>query len=205
LELKALVESLLFVAEGPVSPGQLAKALGVSDKEVQDALIALAEEYRGRGLRLQRDEGRAQIVTAPEAAGHIQQFLGLTVDGNLSAAALETLAIIAYRQPLTRAEIEAVRGVDCGSVLRTLASKGFIAQLGRLERAGRPIVYGTTFQFLRYFGLESLDDLPPLSDEVQASEGAHQHGDEETRPTRDDDSGGAAGSAPGGTLAPLPE
>lgn len=164
LELKALVESLLFVAEGPVTPSQLARALRVSDTEVRDALIALAEEYRSRGLRLQRDDGRVQIVTAPEAAPRIEQFLNLTTDGNLSAAALETLAIIAYRQPLTRAEIEALRGVDCSGVLRTLASKGFIAQLGRLERAGRPIVYGTTFQFLRYFGLHSLDELPPLSE-----------------------------------------
>ena len=113
-----------------------------------------------------------QIVTAPEAASYIEQFLGLSVDGNLSTAALETLAIIAYQQPVTRAEIEAVRGVDCGGVLRTLASKGVIAELGRLERAGRPIIYGTTFQFLHYFGLESLDDLPPWPQEEQTSEGA---------------------------------
>jgi segregation and condensation protein B len=162
LRLKALVESLLFVAEGPVTPARLASALDVPTGEVEDALTALAEEYRFRGLRLQRDEGRVQIVTAPEAASHIEHFLGLSMDGHLSTAALETLAIIAYRQPITRAEIEAVRGVDCGGVLRTLIHRGFTHQVGRLEQAGRPIIYGTTFQFLRYFGLESLDDLPPL-------------------------------------------
>jgi segregation and condensation protein B len=162
LGLKALVESLLFVAEGPVTPGQLARALEAPAREVEDVLTTLAEEYHTRGLRLQRDDGRVQIVSAPEAASYIEQFLGLSMDGYLSTAALETLAIIAYQQPVTRAGIEAVRGVDCGGVLRTLVHKGFIAQLGRLEQAGRPIVYGTTFQFLRYFGLESLDDLPLL-------------------------------------------
>jgi segregation and condensation protein B len=161
-ELKALVESLLFVAEGPVTAGQLARALEVKANEVEDVLTTLAEEYRTRGLRLQRDDGRVQIVSAPEAAFYIEQFLGLSTDGHLSTAALETLATIAYQQPVTRAEIEAVRGVDCGGVLRTLLTKGFITQLGRLEQAGRPIIYGTTFQFLCYFGLESLDDLPPV-------------------------------------------
>ena len=104
----------------------------------------------------------APATAAPEAATHIEHFLGLSIDGHLSTAALETLAIIAYRQPVTRAEIEAVRGVDCGGVLRTLIHRGFTHQVGRLEQAGRPIIYGTTFQFLRYFGLESLDDLPAL-------------------------------------------
>lgn len=168
--LRALVESLLFVAEGPVTTGQLARALGVPAAEVVDAVNALAEEYHTRGLRVQRDEGRLQIVTAPEAASHIEQFLGLSMDGHLSSASLEALAIIAYQQPTTRAQVEAVRGVDCGGVLRTLAQKGFIDQLGRLEQAGRPIVYGTTFQFLRYFGLESLDDLPPLPQDEPMSQ-----------------------------------
>lgn len=168
--LRALVESLLFVADGPVTPGQLARALGVPSRDIEDAVTALAEEYRTRGLRVQRDDGRLQIVTAPEAASHIEQFLGLSMNGRLSNAALEVLAVIAYQQPTTRAQVEAVRGVDCGGVLRTLAQKGFIDQLGRLEQAGRPIVYGTTFQFLRYFGLESLDDLPPMPQDEPMSQ-----------------------------------
>ena len=168
--LRALVESLLFVADGPVTTGQLARALGVPPGEVEDAANALAEEYRTRGLRVQREGDRLQIVTAPEAASHIEQFLGLSMDGHLTSASLEALAIIAYQQPTTRAQVEAVRGVDCGGVLRTLAQKGFIDQLGRLEQAGRPIVYGTTFQFLRYFGLESLDDLPPLPQDEPVSQ-----------------------------------
>jgi segregation and condensation protein B len=129
---------------------------------VEDALADLAEEYRTRGLRLQRGDGRMQMVTAPEAASYVEQFLGLSMDGHLSTAALETLAVVAYQQPATRAQVEAVRGVDCGGLLRALVHKGFIYQLGRLDQAGRPIIYGTTFEFLRYFGLESLDDLPPL-------------------------------------------
>lgn len=135
-------------------------------------MITLAEGYRTRGVRLQRDNGQVQIVTAREAASYIEQFLGLSVDGTLSTAALEMLAIIAYQQPITRAEIEAVRGAHCSGVLHTVASKGFIAEPGRLERAGRPIIYGITFQFLHYFGLESLDDLPPLPQEEQTLEGA---------------------------------
>lgn len=165
LELKALVESLLFVAEEPVSSERLARSLGTSEEEVENALGTLVEEYRVRGFRLQRDDGRVQIVTAPEAAPHIEQFLGLTVNGKLSIAALETLAIIAYQQPITRAQIEAVRGVDCSGVLSTLIRKDLITDVGRLEQAGRPIIYGTTFQFLSYFGLQSLDGLPPLPED----------------------------------------
>ena len=173
MELKVLVESLLFVAEEPVSSGQFAEVLKVPQYEVERILDVLAEEYQKRGLRLQRNDGRVQLITAPEAAPVIQRFLGLSIHSDLSAAALETLAAVAYRQPITRAEIEAIRGVDCGGVLRSLVSRGLVADLGRLERAGRPIIYGTTFQFLRYFGLESLDDLPPFPVEEQVSKGAH--------------------------------
>jgi len=175
LDLKSLVESLLFVAEEPVSPGQLARALGVPEENVENALSTLAEEYRTRGVRLQRSDGRVQVVTAPEAAPHIERLLGLHVNDRLSTAALETLAIIAYQQPVTRAQIEAVRGVDCSGVLRTLLRKELITEVGRLEQAGRPILYGTTFHFLCYFGLESLDDLPPLPEKISQ--------DDEKQPT----------------------
>jgi segregation and condensation protein B len=102
------------------------------------------------------------MVTAPEAAPHIERFLDLELSSKLSAPALETLAIVAYQQPVTRAEMEAVRGVNCDSVLRTLLSKGLIEEVGRLPQAGRPIVYGTTFEFLQHFGLQDLAELPPL-------------------------------------------
>jgi segregation and condensation protein B len=105
------------------------------------------------------------MVTAPEATDHVRRFLGLELSGRLSPAALETLAIVAYRQPVTRAEIENIRGVNSDSVLRTLINRGLIEEQGRLEQVGRPIVYGTTFEFLQQFGLSSTDELPPLNGE----------------------------------------
>ena len=116
----------------------------------------------GGGLALQRQGDKVQMVTAPEIAPYVERLLGLDLSSRLSPAALEVLAIIAYRQPITRAEIEAIRGVNCDGVLRTLSSKGLVGEIGRLEQAGRPILYGTTFEFLQYFGLHGVQDLPPL-------------------------------------------
>jgi segregation and condensation protein B len=167
LPLTALVESMLFVAEEPPTIGRLAQALEASVAEVEAALADLQQIYHangGRGIRLQRKNDRVQLITAPEAAPLIERFLGLDLSSKLSGAALETLAVIAYRQPLTRAEIEAVRGVSCDGVLRTLVARGLVQAKERLEQAGRPFLYNTTFQFLQYFGLESLDALPPLPD-----------------------------------------
>ena len=165
MEIKPLIESLLFVADEPVAIGHLASAIGVEREAVEVALRELSEEYEQRGLRLQRKGERVQMVTAPEAAPHIERFLDLELSSTLSAPALETLAIVAYQQPITRAEMEAVRGVNCDSVLRTLVSKGLIEEVGRLSQAGRPILYGTTFEFLQHFGLQDLAELPPLEKE----------------------------------------
>ena len=164
MELTSLIESLLFVADAPVMPAQLAAALDVEPKAVEEALDQLAADYQQRGLRLQRKAGRVQLVTAPEAAPAVERFLGLELSSKLSPAALETLAIVAYRQPVTRAQVEAIRGVNSDSVLRTLINKGLIEEVGRLEQVGRPILYGTTFEFLQYFGLQDLQDLPPLDE-----------------------------------------
>jgi len=171
MELQVLVESLLFVADRPVTAGQLASALEVEESAVEAALSALDGAYvdEARGLRLQRKGDRVQLVTLPEAGPHIQRFLGLELSGPLSQAALETLSIVAYRQPVTRAEVEAIRGVNSDAVLRTLASRGLIESVGRLEQVGRPILYGTTFEFLQHFGLRSLDELPPLGEQAPAS------------------------------------
>lgn len=163
-QLERMVEALLFVAEGPVSAQQLAQALQASEEEVAAALTRLRQASADRGIRLQEDKGRFQFVSAPEAAPSIERFLGLDLSARLSRAALETLAVVAYRQPVTRAQVEAIRGVDCDGVIRTLAAKGLIVEMGRLEQAGRPILFGTTPEFLQYFGLQSLGDLPPLSD-----------------------------------------
>lgn len=163
LSIEAQVESLLFVAEGPVSIERLAEALETTPVCVEEALARLEAAYAGRGLRLQRAGNRVQLTTAPEAASRIERFLGLEVRTRLSQAALETLAIIAYRQPITRSEIEAIRGVSSDSVLRTLLSAGLIEETGRAVTPGRPILYGTTFEFLQYFGLSGLEELPPIT------------------------------------------
>jgi segregation and condensation protein B len=162
LSLKAQLESLLFVADEPVSLERLASALQATPEQLEETLRVLNHEYTGRGLRLQRKGHRVQMVTAPEAAEIVGSFLGLEHSGKPSPAALETLAIIAYRQPITRAEIEAIRGVNSDSVLRTLINRGLIEEQGRLEQAGRPIIYATTFDFLQHFGLSSLEQLPRL-------------------------------------------
>ncbi|MCI0477629.1 MAG: SMC-Scp complex subunit ScpB, partial [Anaerolineales bacterium] len=117
LPLKTLVESLLFVAEGPVQIAALAKALEVDAEKIETALAELKQEYTQRGMRVQRLRDKVQLVTAPDAAPAIEKFLGIDGAGHLSAAALETLAIIAYRQPVTRPAIEAVRGVNCDGVI----------------------------------------------------------------------------------------
>jgi len=163
-DLPALLESLLFVSAQPAPLAKLAQTLEIDEADVEAALDELAASYNAnrRGLRVQRKRDRVQLITAPEAAPYVERFLGLDLSSKLSTAALETLAVIAYRQPLTRAEIEAVRGVNCDGVLRTIMARELVEPVGRLEQAGRPYLYGTTFQFLQYFGLESLDALPPL-------------------------------------------
>ena len=165
LSLSSLVESLLFVADEPVSVERLATILQVPPEDAEILIKELASEYeQQRGLRLQFKGQRVQMVTAPEATEAVRLFLGLELESKLSPAALETLAIIAYRQPVTRAQIESVRGVNSDSVLRTLVNRGLVEDLGRLEQAGRPIVYGTSFEFLQQFGLSSLEQLPQLED-----------------------------------------
>lgn len=162
LELKALVESLLFVAEGPVPTTAIAKALEIDVTQVDEILVELKRDYATRGIRIQRMRDKVQLVSAPDAARTIEKFLGIDGTGHLSAAALETLAIIAYRQPLTRSAMEAVRGVNCDGVVQTLLARGLVQEAGRMETAGRPILYETTFEFLQNFGLRDKDDLPPL-------------------------------------------
>lgn len=164
LPVNAIIENLLFVAQEPVSVERLAAVLEIGPEEVEAALNNLGREYDRRGLRLQRHGRHVQMVTAPEAADYVRRFLGLELTGKLSPAALETLAVVAYRQPATRADIEAVRGVNSDSVLRTLINRGMIEEQGRLDKAGRPIVYGTTFEFLQHFGLAALEQLPPLGE-----------------------------------------
>jgi len=167
--LPVMVESLLFVAGEPVPIMQIAEALDVKPGEVEQALTELNAEIVMRGIRVQRKGDKVQLTTQPECAPYIEKFLGLDLTTRLSKPALETLAIIAYQQPVTRAQIEHVRGVNCDAVLSTLLNRGLIEELGRLETAGRPIQYGTTFAFLQHFGLRGLEDMPSLQPEEAAA------------------------------------
>lgn len=164
LDLPARVESLLFVADEPVSVHRLSEALEAPRGQVERALSELEVNYTERGLCLQWVEDRVQLATAPEAARCVERFLGLEARMHLSHAAREALAIIAYQQPVTRPKIEAIRGVGSDSVLRTLLSAGLIERVGRAEAVGRPFLYGTTSEFLQHFGLRSLEELPSLEE-----------------------------------------
>ena len=163
ISLNAQIEALLFVAPSAVSISQLATALGVTNRAVENSLEELEQSYQKRGLRLQRHSGRIQMTSAPEAAEAIETFLGLEATSRLSSAALEALAIIAYQQPVTRPQVDAIRGVNSDGVMKNLLHKGLIQEVGRAEGPGRPIMYSTTPEFLGYFGLTSLEELPPLN------------------------------------------
>jgi segregation and condensation protein B len=162
LGLAAKVEGLLFVSSGAVQLSHLANVLQVHVREIEAALHSLAESYRGRGIRLQRHDSRAQLTSAPELSQQVERFLGLEATTHLTQAALEVLAIVAYQQPVTRPHIDAVRGVNSESVLGTLLRHSLIDESGRSDGPGRPILYVTTPEFLRHFGLNSLGELPPL-------------------------------------------
>ena len=166
LSLVAL-EALLFVAERPLSRREIATLSGAPPEMIDARLGDLEVQLRERGIRLLTAGDRVQLSTAPEAGALIARYVGM--DGvRLSPASLETLAIVAYRQPVTRGAIERIRGVDSDHVLRSLLHRRLVLEHGRAESAGRPILYGTGFDFLERFGLTSLDDLPPLEVDVAA-------------------------------------
>ncbi|HTP00725.1 MAG TPA: SMC-Scp complex subunit ScpB [Anaerolineales bacterium] len=162
LPLAAQVEGLLFVATEAAAPSQLAEALDVSTSSIEVALNELDNLLKPRGLRLQRNAGRVQLTTAPELAEAIEQFLGLEATSRLTHAALETLAIIAYQQPITHPQIDQIRGVNSDSMLKSLLNKGLIYEAGRTDGPGRPILYVTSPTFLQHLGLNSIAELPSL-------------------------------------------
>ena len=163
LPLSVKLEALLFVAAEPVATAQLATALDVSVSVVERGLNELDASLQSRGLRLQRHAGRVQLTTAPLLAELIERFLGLEATSHLSRAALETLAIIAYQQPVTRPQIDSIRGVNSDSMMKSLLSKNLILESGRADGPGRPILYSTTPEFLQHFGLNSILEMPPLA------------------------------------------
>lgn len=164
---EAVLEALLFVAERPLSRREIATLAGV-DRATVDALLGdLEVSLRSRGVRLLAAGDRVELATSPEAGPLIARYVGADAV-RLSPAALETLAIVAYRQPVTKSVIERIRGVDSDYTVRALVHRRLVVELGRADAPGRPILYGTGFDFLERFGLSSLDDLPVLDTDIAA-------------------------------------
>lgn len=188
---EAALEALLFVAERPLSRREIATLVG-TDRDLVDARLGdLEVSLRSRGVRLVLSGDRVELATAPEAGALIARYVG-TDAIRLSQASLETLAIVAYRQPVTRAAVERIRGVDSDYSLRSLLHRRLVVELGRTDAPGRPILYGTGFDFLERFGLTSLDDLPPLDADVAARLAL-----ETSMPGTAGDDGGEAGGGDG--------
>jgi len=161
VNLAAVIEALLLVAEEPPTIAALARASNSPADAVEAALDEINAD-RSRGIRVRRHADSAALVSAPEAAPYIERLLALETPNRLSRAALETLAIIAYRQPLTRTQIEAVRGVGADGALRTLRARGLIEPVGRADGQGQPLLWGVTSGFLDHFALGAVTELPPI-------------------------------------------
>jgi segregation and condensation protein B len=166
------VEAVLMVAEEPVEPQLLGQLLELSPLRVEELCAALAAEYEdeARGFTLVRVAGGYRLQSHPDLAPYVERFVLDGQPAKLSTAALETLAIVAYRQPVSRAQVAAIRGVNADAVMRTLQQRGFVHEVGRDTGPGQAVLYGTTTLLLEKLGLDSLADLPPLADFVPAAE-----------------------------------
>lgn len=161
------VEAILLTSDRPIPPRRMAEVLGLADEgPIDDAVRTLNETYAatGRSFRLERVAGGFRVMTLPEFGGVLSAFHKSRSEGRLSRASLESLAIIAYKQPITRAHLEAIRGVGCGEVLRSLLERRLVTVKGRAEELGRPLLYGTTKEFLDHFGLSTVADLPTIAE-----------------------------------------
>ncbi len=167
-EAQRALEAVLMVAEGPVEPALLAELLELAPAAVEELCERLGEEYAAadRGFVLARVAGGYRFQSHPDLAAYVERFVLEGQSGRMSPAALETLAIVAYRQPVSRAQIAAVRGVNADGVLRTLTSRGYVEEVGRDPGPGQAVLYGTTTLFLEKLGLDRLEDLPPLAEFV---------------------------------------
>jgi len=167
LQIKNIIEAMLFVSDKPLFLSEIKNVLeGPDSNEIRDVIAELAGEYEKQtsALRIKEIAGGYQIVTDPVLAPWLKKLYKTAGSDRLSGPSLETLAIIAYKQPATKPEIEAIRGVNVDGVLKTLIEKNLVKILGRRETVGRPIIYGTTQEFLQYFGLNSLEELPKLEE-----------------------------------------
>lgn len=161
-QLTSALESLLFIAGRPLERAELRRLLSASEKQVEAAIVALAKACEQRGIRVQRLGDQVQLVSAPENAQYVAALLGLPTQAKLSTATLETLAVVAYRQPITRSQIEIIRGVNSDHALASLVAHSLVSEVGRAPTVGRPALFATTPEFLQQFGLESLERLPKL-------------------------------------------
>lgn len=164
LEIRAALEAVLIAADQPVDPNLLAQLLEVSTATVEQMCRDLAAEYRqqGRGFTIARVAGGYRYQTSAEQAAYVERFVLEGQSARLSAAAMETLAIVAYKQPISRAQVAAIRGVNVDGVMRSLETRGYVAEVGRDAGPGQAVLYGTTALFLEKLGLDTPDDLPPL-------------------------------------------
>ena len=176
----AAIEAILFASGASVEGSRIAEALEISEKQAIEYAEALIEEYKAadRGITILRLDNSFQMISNKEYAPQIRTVMDLRRNTPLSQAALEVLAVVAYNQPVTKAFVEQVRGVDCSGVIGSLTSKDLIEEKGRLELPGRPLLYGTTENFLRCFNLQSLDDLPPLPEDEKKDEPEAQTAEE---------------------------
>jgi segregation and condensation protein B len=159
------IEALLFVSDEPVSSVALAQALEIDRRDVEAVCSDLAADYerRGAGIVLRNVAGGWRLTTHPEVAPFVERYVLASRHARLTKAALETLAIVAYKQPVTRHQVSAIRGVNSDGVLRALIDRGLVGEVGREDGPGRPMLYGTTPDFLERLGLPSLSSLPPLA------------------------------------------
>lgn len=164
--IKSAIESMMFVWGEPLNIKEMADIFNVDKKEIYELCKELQEEYEqeGRGIVIREVNKSFQFVTRRENIDYIERLCTPRKQRRLSQSALETLAIIAYKQPVTKGEIEAIRGIRCDRVIEGLSGRKLVAEVGRAETVGRPILYGTTDEFLRQFGFQSLKDLPPIED-----------------------------------------
>lgn len=165
-EIKSIVEAMLFTWGDPLELKDMASILEVDKNDLMNIIDEMIDEfdYNFRGLRIIRINSSYQMVTRPEHFEWIQKLSISNSSRRISNAALETISIIAYRQPIIKSDIEAIRGVRCDRSIETLMDRGLIKEIGRLEKVGKPILYGTTDIFLRSFGLQNIEELPPLDD-----------------------------------------
>jgi len=205
---RQIVEAILFTSDAPLSPAKIASAVGaIGSRDVREIIDQLNADYAAANMsfRVEQIAGGYQMMTRPEYAVYLQEFYKVRSESRLSTAALETLAVVAYKQPVLRAEIEAIRGVACGEVLRSLMEKGLVKIVGRAEELGRPMLYGSIKRFLEIFGLHDLKDLPKVPELVMPHRDQPKPTDQQPAPTEPAAETATEPSAESETPAPAAE